>query len=168
MVEPSTVNAGTLRSRMDLDSTRSIFSSASGRHAFNPLDDTHWEPGLKQNGSGMRIIGVAGNGDAHVFGQRIAPTKLGRRPSSPATDRWSIWRLCTAVKLTGRAHDAPPVRDGLTKGPLRAFQAGRLARIMQKTGLIGVCFSKDTAQMKSEDTRWSTSVKAIPRPRLMK
>ena len=43
------------------------FEFGIGRHAFNPLDDTHWEPGLKQNGSGMRIIGVAGNGDAHAY-----------------------------------------------------------------------------------------------------
>ncbi len=43
------------------------FEFGIGRHAFNPLGDADWEPGLKQNGSGMRIIGVAGNGDAHAY-----------------------------------------------------------------------------------------------------
>ena len=43
------------------------FEFGIGRHAFNPLDDTHWQPGLKQNGSRMRVIGVVGNGDAHAY-----------------------------------------------------------------------------------------------------
>jgi hypothetical protein len=43
------------------------FEFGIGRHAFNPLDDTAWEPGLKQNGSGMRVFGIAGNGDAHAY-----------------------------------------------------------------------------------------------------
>ena len=43
------------------------FEFGIGRHAFNPLGDADWEPGLKQNGSGMRVIGVAGNGDAHAY-----------------------------------------------------------------------------------------------------
>ena len=43
------------------------FEFGIGRHAFKPLDDSDWEPGLKQNGSGMRVIGVAGNGDAHAY-----------------------------------------------------------------------------------------------------
>ena len=43
------------------------FEFGIGRHAFNPLDDTHWQPGSNQSASGMRIIGVAGNGDAHAY-----------------------------------------------------------------------------------------------------
>lgn len=43
------------------------FEFGIGRHAFNPLDETHWQPGSKQNASGMRVIGVAGNGDAHAY-----------------------------------------------------------------------------------------------------
>ena len=43
------------------------FEFGIGRHAFNPLGDADWEPGLKQNGSKMRVIGVAGNGDAHAY-----------------------------------------------------------------------------------------------------
>ena len=43
------------------------FEFGIGRHAFNPLDDTHWQSGSKQNTSGMRVIGVAGNGDVHAY-----------------------------------------------------------------------------------------------------
>ncbi len=43
------------------------FEFGIGRHTFNPLDDTDWEPDEKQSGSGMRVIGVAGNGDAHAY-----------------------------------------------------------------------------------------------------
>lgn len=43
------------------------FEFGIGRHAFNPLDDTHWQSGLRQNGSGMRVVGVAGNADAHAY-----------------------------------------------------------------------------------------------------
>ena len=43
------------------------FEFGIGRHAFNPLDDTHWQPASTQNASGMRVIGIAGNGDAHAY-----------------------------------------------------------------------------------------------------
>ena len=43
------------------------FEFGIGRHAFNPLDDTHWQPGSAPNASGMRIIGIAGDGDAHAY-----------------------------------------------------------------------------------------------------
>ena len=43
------------------------FEFGIGRHAFDPLDDTDWEPDAKQNGSGMRVIGVARDGDAHAY-----------------------------------------------------------------------------------------------------
>ena len=43
------------------------FEFGIGRHAFKPLDDTHWQPGSNQDDSGMRVIGVAGNGDAHAY-----------------------------------------------------------------------------------------------------
>ncbi len=46
------------------------FEFGIGRHAFNPLDDTDWQPGSKPPASGMRIIGVAGNGDAHAYSVR--------------------------------------------------------------------------------------------------
>ncbi len=43
------------------------FEFGIGRDAFNPLDDTHWQSSSKQNASGMRVIGVAGKGDAHAY-----------------------------------------------------------------------------------------------------
>ena len=43
------------------------FEFGIGRHAFNPLDDNHWQSSSTQNGSRMRVIGVAGNGDAHAY-----------------------------------------------------------------------------------------------------
>jgi len=43
------------------------FEFGIGRHAFNPLDDTHWQSGSTQNASGMRVIGIAGNGDTHAY-----------------------------------------------------------------------------------------------------
>ena len=43
------------------------FEFGLGRHAFDPLDDTHWQSSSKQNASGMRVIGVVGKGDAHAY-----------------------------------------------------------------------------------------------------
>ena len=43
------------------------FEFGIGRHAFNPLDETHWQRGSKPNAPGMRIIGIAGDGDAHAY-----------------------------------------------------------------------------------------------------
>ena len=43
------------------------FEFGIGRHAFNPLDDADWEPGADPEGAEMRVIGVAGNGDAHAY-----------------------------------------------------------------------------------------------------
>lgn len=43
------------------------FEFGIGRNAFNPLDDTHWQPSSKQKDSRMRIIGIAGEGEAHAY-----------------------------------------------------------------------------------------------------
>ncbi len=43
------------------------FEFGIGRYAFQPLDDSNWDNGSEQPSFGMRIIGVAGNGDAHAY-----------------------------------------------------------------------------------------------------
>ena len=43
------------------------FEYGIGRHAFQPLDNSHWNAKSKDTASGIRIIGVAGNGDAHAY-----------------------------------------------------------------------------------------------------
>lgn len=43
------------------------FEFGIGRHAFQTLDDSHWNPKSEHTSSGMRIIGVVGNGDAHAY-----------------------------------------------------------------------------------------------------
>ena len=43
------------------------FEFGIGRNAFNPLDETDWTLGPQQNYEKMRIIGVAGDGDAHAY-----------------------------------------------------------------------------------------------------
>lgn len=66
------------------------FEFGIGRHAFNPLDDTHWQPGSTHDGSGMRVIGVAGDGEAHAYAVRklryheTANTFLGSDPITAA------------------------------------------------------------------------------------
>ena len=116
------VNAGTLRRPYRLDSTRPILNSASvGMHS------THWmipigNPVQSRTPRGCALSVWPGMVTfMPIRSTHCAPMKrptpfLGRRPSSPATDRWSIWRLCTAVKLTGKCSPSHR-RDGLTKGP---------------------------------------------------
>lgn len=43
------------------------FEFGIGRSAFEPLDGTNWGDGSEQPSSGMRIIGVARNRDAHAY-----------------------------------------------------------------------------------------------------
>jgi hypothetical protein len=43
------------------------FEFGIGRHAFQPLDGRHWTSISEGTSSGMRVIGVAGNGDAHAY-----------------------------------------------------------------------------------------------------
>ena len=43
------------------------FEFGIGRDAFEPLDGTHLKSGSKKYSSGMRVIGVAGDGDAHAY-----------------------------------------------------------------------------------------------------
>lgn len=47
-----------------------LFEFGIGRYAFEPLDDTNWENGSVKPSSEMRIIGIAGFGDAHAYSVR--------------------------------------------------------------------------------------------------
>lgn len=43
------------------------FEFGIGRHAFRPLDDSDWDSGSGQTPSNLRVIGIAGEGDAHAY-----------------------------------------------------------------------------------------------------
>jgi len=59
------------------------FDFGIGRHAFQTLDGRHWQPETERAASGMRVIGVAGNEDAHAYSvgklryHETANTRLG-------------------------------------------------------------------------------------------
>jgi len=46
------------------------FEFGIGRYAFNPLDDSHWQEPLEHLSPGMRVIGVAEDGEAHAYSVR--------------------------------------------------------------------------------------------------
>ena len=46
------------------------FEFGIGRYAFNPLDDSHWQQAPADTRSGMRVIGVADEADAHAYSVR--------------------------------------------------------------------------------------------------
>lgn len=46
------------------------FEFGIGRYAFNPLDDNHWQDDSTHNDAGMRVIGVAADGEAHAYAVR--------------------------------------------------------------------------------------------------
>ena len=146
--------------------TRTILNLASV-DMIHPLGDADWEPGLKQTLQGCALSVWPGRvTHMPIRSTNCATTKRptpfsDRKPLSPATDRWSIWRLCTAVKLTekgSRSHR----RGGLTKGP-SCFTTKRPARsgIRKKTDCWGsrVCSSKiscpDEVFEITLATRWS-------------
>ena len=62
------------------------FEFGIGRNAFNPLDESNWKTAPEDNYSQMRVIGVAGNGDAHAYSvaklgsHETANTFLGTQP----------------------------------------------------------------------------------------
>lgn len=43
------------------------FQFGIGRNAFDPLDETDWRSGSEKTQAGMRVIGVAGDNDAHAY-----------------------------------------------------------------------------------------------------
>jgi len=59
------------------------FEFGIGRYAFQALDDSHWVPDTSSLSSRMRVIGIAGDGNAHAYSVRkltrheIANTFLG-------------------------------------------------------------------------------------------
>ena len=62
------------------------FEFGIGRNAFNPLDERNWKTTPQDKYSQMRVIGVAGNGDAHAYSvaklwsHETANTFLGAQP----------------------------------------------------------------------------------------
>lgn len=46
------------------------FEFGIGRYAFNPLDDRNWQEPHNNNASGMRVIGVAEDSEAHAYSIR--------------------------------------------------------------------------------------------------
>ena len=62
------------------------FEFGIGRHAFQALDENDWSSDFRDSGSSMRVIGVAGNGDAHAYAvnklryHETANTFLGAQP----------------------------------------------------------------------------------------
>ena len=59
------------------------FEFGIGRHAFQTLDNRHWQSETEHAAPGMRVIGVAGNQEAHAYSVRklryheTANTQLG-------------------------------------------------------------------------------------------
>jgi len=59
------------------------FEFGIGRHAFQTLDSRHWRSQTERAAPGMRVIGVAGNEEAHAYSvgklryHETANTRLG-------------------------------------------------------------------------------------------
>ncbi len=43
------------------------FEFGIGRNAFNPLDETNWKSTSNEKYSQIRVIGIAGEGEAHAY-----------------------------------------------------------------------------------------------------
>ena len=62
------------------------FEFGIGRHAFQALDEKDWTSSTPDSGSSLRVIGVAGNGEAHAYAvdklryHETANTLLGSQP----------------------------------------------------------------------------------------